>query len=81
MDHGHPLEIDYSLVTEARHPQRLVETARRSARVDRDARVRDARVRDEKTVEGIPGLMTEAPLEAPEGFREEPRYERTVERV
>jgi uncharacterized Fe-S cluster protein YjdI/CDGSH-type Zn-finger protein len=37
-------------------------------------------VRDEKTVEGIPGLMTEAPQEAPEGFREEPRYERTVER-
>jgi hypothetical protein len=26
-------------------------------------------------------LMTEAPQEAPEGVREEPRYERTVERV
>jgi uncharacterized Fe-S cluster protein YjdI/CDGSH-type Zn-finger protein len=41
----------------------------------------DARVRDEKTVEGIPGLMKDAPQEAPEGFREEPRYEPTVERV
>jgi phage shock protein E len=41
----------------------------------------DARVRDEETVEGIPGLMTDAPQEAPEGFREEPRYEPTVERV
>jgi hypothetical protein len=36
MDHGHPLEIGYSLVTEARQPQRLVETARRSAGVDPD---------------------------------------------
>src|SRR4029450_1523831 len=58
-------------------PQPLFETARRSAGVDPD----DARVRDEKTVEGIPGLMKDAPQEAPEGFREEPRYEPTVERV
>jgi uncharacterized Fe-S cluster protein YjdI/CDGSH-type Zn-finger protein len=72
-----PLEFGYSLVPEARDPQRLVETARRSAGVDPD----DARVRDEKTVEGTPALMTDAPQEAPEGFREEPRYERTVERV
>jgi hypothetical protein len=38
---------------------------------------RRRQVRDEKTVEGIPGLITEAPQEAPEGFRGEPRYERT----
>ena len=51
MDHDHPLEFGYSLVPEAPDPQRLVETARRSAGVDRD----DARVRDEKTVEGYLG--------------------------
>ena len=51
MNHDHTLEFGYSLVPEARDPQRLVETARRSAGVDRD----DARVRDEKTVEGYLG--------------------------
>jgi hypothetical protein len=51
MDHVHPLEFGYSLVPEARDPQRLVETARRSAGVDRD----DVTVPNEKTVEGDPG--------------------------
>ena len=51
MDHGHLLEMGYSLVTEARHPQRLVERACRSAGVGPD----EARVRDEKTVEGYLG--------------------------
>ena len=51
MDHSHPLLFGYSLVPEALDPWRLVETARRLARVD----PRDPRVRDEKTVEGYPG--------------------------
>jgi hypothetical protein len=51
MDHCHPLGIGYSLVTETRDPQRLVETALRSAGVNPD----DVTVRDEKTVEGYPG--------------------------
>jgi hypothetical protein len=51
MDHDHTLEFGYSLVPEARDPQRLVETARRSAGVSPD----DVTVPDEKTVEGTPG--------------------------
>jgi hypothetical protein len=51
MDHDHPLEFGWSLVSEARDPPRVVETARRWAGVDPD----DATVCDEKTVEGYLG--------------------------
>jgi hypothetical protein len=51
MDHDHPLKFGWSLVSEARDPPRLVETARRWAGVDPD----DATVCDEKTVEGYLG--------------------------
>ena len=51
MNHDHTLEFGYSLVPEARDPQRLVEAARRSGGVNPD----DVTVRDEKTVEGYPG--------------------------
>jgi hypothetical protein len=51
MDHGHALLFGYSLVPEALDPWRLVETARRLARVD----PHDARVRHELTVEGYLG--------------------------
>jgi len=51
MNHDHTLVFGYSLVREARDPQRLVDTARRPAAVDPD----DATVRDAKTVEGYLG--------------------------
>jgi hypothetical protein len=48
---GHPLVFGYSLVSEALDLPGLLETARRSARVD----PRRPQVRDEKTVEGYLG--------------------------
>jgi hypothetical protein len=51
MNHDHTLVFGYSLVPEARDPQRLVETARRPAGVHPN----DVTVRDEKTIEGYLG--------------------------
>jgi hypothetical protein len=51
MDHGHPREFGYSMVPEARDPQRLADTEHRTARIDTD----DARSTTEKTVEGYQG--------------------------